>query len=75
MIYYPSVRKYRDIVQSVERWSPKPNVEGSSPSVPVGASDLCPKLFLCYTGKKLRKQPAAGGESCGTGFFFSFIEK
>ena len=26
---------YRDIVQLVERWSPKPNVEGSSPSVPV----------------------------------------
>lgn len=27
----------RDIVQLVERWSPKPNVEGSSPSVPVKA--------------------------------------
>ena len=26
---------YRGIVQSVERWSPKPNVEGSSPSAPV----------------------------------------
>ena len=25
----------RDIVQLVERWSPKPNVEGSSPSAPV----------------------------------------
>ena len=25
---------HRDIVQLVERWSPKPNVEGSSPSVP-----------------------------------------
>ena len=38
MIYYPSVRKYRDIVQLVERWSPKPNVEGSSPSAPVDKS-------------------------------------
>ena len=28
----------RDIVQLVERWSPKPNVEGSSPSVPAGKS-------------------------------------
>lgn len=26
---------YRGIVQLVERWSPKPNVEGSSPSAPV----------------------------------------
>ena len=26
---------HRDIVQLVERWSPKPNVEGSSPSAPV----------------------------------------
>ena len=25
----------RDIVLLVERWSPKPNVEGSSPSAPV----------------------------------------
>ena len=25
----------RGVVQSVERWSPKPNVEGSSPSAPV----------------------------------------
>ena len=32
---YISSIKYRDIVQLVERWSPKPNVEGSSPSVPV----------------------------------------
>ena len=25
---------YRGIVQLVERWSPKPNVEGSNPSAP-----------------------------------------
>ena len=30
----------RDIVQLVERWSPKPNVEGSSPSVPVKVKAL-----------------------------------
>lgn len=29
------VLNYRDIVQLVERWSPKPNVVGSSPAIPV----------------------------------------
>ena len=29
------LKVYRGIVQLVERWSPKPNVEGSSPSTPV----------------------------------------
>ena len=28
------LKVYRGIVQLVERWSPKPNVEGSSPSTP-----------------------------------------
>lgn len=28
------LKVYRGIVQLVERWSPKPNVEGSSPSAP-----------------------------------------
>ena len=32
---YVAVFLYRGIVQLVERWSPKPNVEGSSPSAPV----------------------------------------
>ena len=31
----PTRGAFRGIVQSVERWSPKPNVEGSSPSAPV----------------------------------------
>ena len=31
---------YRGIVQLVERWSPKPNVEGSNPSAPA--------IFLSY---------------------------
>ena len=30
----------RDIVQLVERWSPKPNVGGSSPPVPVLPSEV-----------------------------------
>lgn len=48
---------YRGIVQLAERWSPKPNVEGSSPSAPV---DECLKTvvfrhFLClFYGRKLR---------------------
>ena len=32
---YIFVPQQRGIVQLVERWSPKPNVEGSSPSAPV----------------------------------------
>ncbi len=35
---------YRGIVQSVERWSPKPNVKGSSPFAPVKKS--LAKLFV-----------------------------
>ena len=31
---------YRGIVQLVERWSPKPNVEGSSPSASVSLISL-----------------------------------
>lgn len=41
-------QRYRDIVQSVERWSPKPNVEGSSPSVPVQASEYLFRSFLFF---------------------------
>ena len=36
----------RDIVQLVERWSPKPNVEGSSPSVPVMTGSKKIRFFL-----------------------------
>ena len=38
----------RGIVQSVERWSPKPNVEGSSPSAPVLRMLL---FFVLYLDK------------------------
>ena len=38
---------HRDIVQLVERWSPKPNVEGSSPSVPVADTEK-QKCFSKY---------------------------
>ena len=41
-------QRYRDIVQLVERWSPKPNVEGSSPSVPVQASESVFRSLLFW---------------------------
>ena len=37
---YVAVFLYRGIVQLVERWSPKPNVEGSSPSAPVSRKSV-----------------------------------
>ena len=44
--------KYRGIVQLVERWSPKPNVEGSSPSAPaVKALESIRILVLFYVKK------------------------
>ena len=49
---YISSIKYRDIVQLVERWSPKPNVEGSSPSVPVADTEkqkCFSVFFICYS--------------------------
>ena len=32
--FFGRPKLYRGIVQLVERWSPKPNVEGSNPSAP-----------------------------------------
>ena len=45
---------HRDIVQLVERWSPKPNVEGPSPSVPAVASENIFRSHFCYTEKDRR---------------------
>ena len=45
---------YRGIVQLVERWSPKPNVEGSSPSAPAVASENIFRSHFCYTEKDRR---------------------
>lgn len=39
---------HRDIVQLVERWSPKPNVEGSSPSVPALYKKVAIKLIAAF---------------------------
>ena len=36
-IDWSPLQYHRGIVQLVERWSPKPNVEGSSPSAPVSS--------------------------------------
>ena len=53
-IYLESMRllvaifPYRGIVQLVERWSPKPNVEGSSPSAPVLSRDFVRILEIFY---------------------------
>ena len=46
------LKVYRGIVQLVERWSPKPNVEGSSPSVPVADTEkqkCFSVFFICYS--------------------------
>ena len=48
------LKVYRGIVQLVERWSPKPNVEGSSPSVPAVASENIFRSHFCYTEKDRR---------------------
>ena len=48
----PTRGAFRGIVQSVERWSPKPNVEGSSPSVPVADTEkqkCFSVFFICYS--------------------------
>lgn len=42
----------RDIVQLVERWSPKPNVEGSSPSVPALYRKAAIKLIAAFLMEK-----------------------
>ena len=43
---------HRDIVQLVERWSPKPNVEGSSPSVPALYRKAAIKLIAAFFNGK-----------------------
>ena len=49
---YVAVFLYRGIVQLVERWSPKPNVEGSSPSAPVNDDpELEIQLWIFFRSK------------------------
>lgn len=38
-------KRYRGVVQLVERWSPKPNVVGSSPATPANLK-VTPKMEL-----------------------------
>ena len=40
---------FRGIVQSVERWSPKPNVEGSSPSAPAMSNRNLVKVAVVFS--------------------------
>lgn len=46
------LKVYRGIVQLVERWSPKPNVEGSSPSVPALYKKVAIKLIAAFFNGK-----------------------
>ena len=48
---------YRGVVQSVERWSPKPNVEGSSPSAPA--------FFISDTMRGISAAGSAPHWQCG----------
>lgn len=54
----------RGVVQSVERWSPKPNVEGSSPSAPVEKSksnDLDFFVICAPWAHELQRKPYLNG--------------